>query len=97
MGLVGKKDVVTSNKIPDLQVMDSLTHEDSLLPVSRSSDVSRDATPIGELIRDAGGNLGVIQEDDLHVGNSEILSQTGALGSHSYSIHVPTHFPLSVH
>jgi hypothetical protein len=93
MGLVRKKDVVTSNKIPDLQVMDSLTHEDSLLTVSRSSDVSRGATPIGELIRDAGSNLGVIQEDDLHVSNSEILAQTGALGSHSYSIHVPTRFP----
>ena len=93
LSLVGKKEVITSNDIPRLQVMDSLTHEESILSVSRSSDVSRGATPVGELIRNAGDNLGVIQEDDLHIGDSKMLAQTGALGTHSFSIHVLTRFP----
>jgi hypothetical protein len=96
MSLVGKKDVVASKNISRLQVMDSLTHEESILSVSRSLDVSRGATPVGELILNAGDNLGVIQEDDLHIGDSEILAQTGALGPHRFSIHVLTCFPLAV-
>lgn len=92
MSLVGKKDVVTSNKLPRLQVMNTLTHEESLLSVSRSSEVSSGAAPIGELIRDAGGDLGVIQEDDRRVDDSDLLIQTGALSSHNFSTRVPTLF-----
>jgi hypothetical protein len=96
MGLVGKKDVVISNKLPRLQVMNTLTHEESLLSVSRSSEVSSGATPIGELIRDAGGDLGVIQEDGRHVDGGELLIQPGALSSHNFSTRVPTLFSCHV-
>jgi hypothetical protein len=86
----------TVKKIP--RRLNTLTDEETLLSMSRSSEViRRDSsnaleTQIGEPIHDGDENLGVIQEVGPHVDDG----QPGAHGSRGFSMHVPTLFPLAV-
>lgn len=81
--------------------MDTLTNEDNLLSVSRSTEPkpngSSSETPTGEkLIRGTSDNFDTIQEVKVNyqADNSALATQAGAHGSYRFFMHVLTLPPI---